>query len=265
VTRANLGRAQALLNFKLPWYWTARPKVNATDNLLRRVQLMSAAVDLSALAKDASHRRIWFLSKALESEPFDRALELARAADEFVAGMPSEEPTHSGEALTETSTTMGQEKPVSELEGAPDTAKRSQTTTPRAQLSNEHRERLIDRLVAGAKNSEIATELGLSSKQVQGFRMGSAREIASRRERLQQQHSSEAASADEVIRYLRQQDDVVVPQGNEYLVNGRFQLSLPGLIERANKMRDRQGKPHFKGGAPNGAEHLRLANGHAAF
>jgi hypothetical protein len=225
---------------------------------------MPATVDLSALAQDASYRRIWFLSKALESEPFDRALALARAADEFVAGVPSTGPTLSREASTETPTMMGQEAAGRELEGAPDAAKRSPTATPRAQLSDEHRERLIDRLVSGAKNSELAVEFGLSSKQVQGFRMGSAREIASRRERRQQQHSFETASADEVIRYLRQQDDVVVPQGDEFLVNGRFQLSLPGLIERANKMRDRQGKPRFKGVAANGAEHRRLANGHSA-
>ena len=36
---------------------------------------MPATVDLSVLAEDSSYRRIWLLSKALESEPFDRALE----------------------------------------------------------------------------------------------------------------------------------------------------------------------------------------------
>lgn len=223
---------------------------------------MPATVDVSALAQDASYRRIWFLSKALESEPFDRALALARAADEFVAGGLPADPTVSREASTDISTTIGDEDPAGELEGGLGTAKRSRAVPPRAQLSDGDRERLIDRLAAGAKNSELAAEFSLSSKQVQGFRMGSARQIAARRERPQQQHSFEAASADEVIRYLRQQDDVVVTQGNEFLVNGRFQLSLSELIERANKMRDRQGKPRFKGVAPNG-EHLQLANGHS--
>ena len=225
---------------------------------------MPATVDLSVLAEDSSYRRIWLLSKALESEPFDRALELAREADEFVAGVSSEEPTHSRDASsTAASTTIGEADPGGAHAGAPDAAQHSRTAL-RAQLSDEDRERLIDRLVAGAKNSELATEFGLSPKQVQGFRMGSAREITSRRERRQQQHSFETPSADEVIRYLRQRDDVVVPQGDEFLVNGRFQLSLPQLIERANKMRDRQGKSHFKGVAPNGAEHVGLANEHSA-
>ena len=207
--------------------------------------------------------RIWVFSKALESEPFDRALELAREADEFVAGVSSEEPTHSRDASsTAASTTIGEADPGGAHAGAPDAAQHSRTAL-RAQLSDEDRERLIDRLVAGAKNSELATEFGLSPKQVQGFRMGSTREITSRREQRQQQHSSETVSADEVIRYLRQQDDVVVPQGDEFLVNGRFKLSLPDLIERANKMRGRQGKSHFGGAAPNGAVHIRLANGHS--
>jgi hypothetical protein len=55
-----------------------------------------------------------------------------------------------------------------------------------------------------------------------------------------------SASADEVVRYLRQQDDVVVRQGEgKYLVNGRFPLTLPELIDRANKVLNRQGKPAF--------------------
>ena len=92
----------------------------------------------------------------------------------------------------------------------------------------------------------VTAELGFSSKQVQGFRMGSAREIASRRERVQRNQPVEPMNADEVIRYLRQRDDVGVPQGDGFLVNWRFQLSLSALIERANKMRDRQGKAPFK-------------------
>jgi len=225
---------------------------------------MSAAVDPFVLAENASYRRIWFLSKAMESQPFDRALELAREADEFVTGAPSVKSALSRDASsTAASTTISEADPGGEPEGVPDAAMHSQTGRSRTQLSDEHRERLIDRLVAGAKNSELATEFGLSPKQVQGFRMGSTREITSRREQRQQQHSSETVSADEVIRYLRQQDDVVVPQGDEFLVNGRFKLSLPDLIERANKMRGRQGKSHFGGAAPNGAVHIRLANGHS--
>ena len=51
---------------------------------------------------------------------------------------------------------------------------------------------------------------------------------------------------DDVVRYLRQQDDVVVPQApGEFLLNGRFRMNATELVGRANRMRSRQGKPPF--------------------
>ncbi len=50
----------------------------------------------------------------------------------------------------------------------------------------------------------------------------------------------------EVVRYLRQQDDVVVHQGNGmFLVNGRFHLRTSELVDKANRIRQRQNKPLF--------------------
>jgi len=151
----------------------------------------------------------------------------------------------------------------------------SKAEAVRALLSADQRERLIERLAAGATNVELASEFGFSRKQAQGFRMGLARKGAKRRTGFEEKPQSteearsastdevgvttaglieitgaaetRSASADEVVRYLRQRDDVVVWQGEgKYLVNGRFQLTLPELIDRANKMRNRQGKPGFK-------------------
>jgi ATP-binding cassette subfamily B protein RaxB len=51
-------------------------------------------------------------------------------------------------------------------------------------LSADQRERLLDGLAGGAKNIELAHEFGLSPRQVQGVRLGSAQEIALRRTRL---------------------------------------------------------------------------------
>jgi DNA-binding CsgD family transcriptional regulator len=218
---------------------------------------------LADLAGNAVYRRTWLLIKALERDPLDKALELARAADEFVtAGGPSEQGAVN--ISDDGRSTSGRAEAPDGPESAVETEKHSRAAPPRAQLSEEERERLINRMVAGVTNAELATELGLSSKQVQGFRMGWARKIASRRERLQRKQPAEPTNADEVIRYLRQQDDVVVPQGGEFLVNGRFRLSLSALIERANKMRDRQGKAPFKMRADHKPEPGALANGHFA-
>jgi hypothetical protein len=107
--------------------------------------------------------------------------------------------------------------------------------------------------------------------------MGSAREIANRRERHSKmdaspQHTAEVSvpsgSAEDIVRYLRQQDDVVVPNGDgEFTVNGRFRLGLAELVERANKMRRRQAKPEFQlaGRPPIQARNVTSANGHPIF
>jgi hypothetical protein len=52
--------------------------------------------------------------------------------------------------------------------------------------------------------------------------------------------------ADDVVRYLRQRNDVVVRTGDgTYLVNGRFRETLEVLVERANRIRTRQRLPLF--------------------
>jgi hypothetical protein len=49
------------------------------------------------------------------------------------------------------------------------------------------------------------------------------------------------ASADDIVRYLRQHDDVVF-RGREgiHLVNGRFRETLEQLVQRANRIRARR-------------------------
>ena len=74
-------------------------------------------------------------------------------------------------------------------------------------------------------------------------------------------------SVQEVIRYLRQQDDVIVPQEDgEYLVNGRFRMRPDELVDRANRMRSRQGKPEFNSGSySSGSAKPRQTNNHPLF
>lgn len=51
---------------------------------------------------------------------------------------------------------------------------------------------------------------------------------------------------DDVVRFLRQEGDIVVRAGeHQFLVNGRFRLCLEEMTERANRMRARQGKQLF--------------------
>lgn len=43
------------------------------------------------------------------------------------------------------------------------------------------------------------------------------------------------------VRFLRQQGDVVIRAGANYLVNGRFELDEDGLVARADRIRRNRG------------------------
>lgn len=217
---------------------------------------MNELPELIGLLDNGQTRRLWLLHSALQSLPFDCAIEAALSAEAFVVGSAS--PNAVGEAPSGKVIS-----PLERLENSPATAALvSSDVHPVAEhtaskrngiaLTGEQRDRLLGRLAEGAKNAELAAEFDLSAKQVQGLRMGCAREIAKRRAPPRpdalppNQEPTHTAPIDEIIRYLRQQDDVVVQeQSGGYLVNGRFRMALGELIARANRMRTRQGKPSF--------------------
>jgi hypothetical protein len=118
---------------------------------------------------------------------------------------------------------------------------------------------------AGAANHELAARFGLTPRQAHGFRIGFARRKATpgpatlgnkasphveATERLQQeiflrQRPPQPPVMDDVVRFLRQQDDIVVRNGDGFLVNARLLLSAQELVARANAKRIALGKPPF--------------------
>lgn len=212
---------------------------------------------LERLGNPAS-RRLWLLSEALRCVLLDRAVELARAAEAFITATPvsstSDVPVNPETGVSQKAVATpdaGLVKPLPSLYAG---------GRKPLELTMQQRERLLDRLAQDVTNAALAEEFSLTSRQVQGVRMGAAREIAQRRNRRAgepadlEDSAGVSASPEDIVRYLRQQDDVVVPQeGDQFLVNGRFRLGLTELVSRANRMRNRQGKPEF-----------RLANGHAS-
>lgn len=238
---------------------------------------------------DPAARRLWLLYRALECAAFDQAIDWARRAEEFItagiglgaaaapAASASAPPpsAHAAAAATAVAGAPRIERPSDAP--APVAAARDQAAAaPAATISVEQRSRLIERLAQGRRNAELADEFALTTKQIQGVRMGCARQIAARRAALVRPAEATrptaivvpvagaakpgapvVATVDEVVRYLRQQDDVVVPQGgDEFLVNARFRLPLVELVSRANRIRARQGKPEFV--------LTNASNGHAA-
>src|SRR5437879_1111445 len=125
---------------------------------------------------------------------------------------------------------------------------------------------LVDFYCASYTRPPGPMSLVFQKQQVQGIRMGSARQAAKLHHTVDEHEEGSqpghpvSASVDEIVYYLRQQDDVVVPQENaEFLVNGRFGLQLDELVSRANRMRARQAKPELRiaGHPPSGELNLK--------
>jgi hypothetical protein len=247
---------------------------------------MDERVELIGLIDNPPARRLWLLCNALHCLPFDRAIEMARTAEAFVTGSVAEK--HAGDARVYAEPPVAEavertdqhidEIPanpiIEDIPSNPTVGHPTATKRTRLALPADQRDRLLGRLAEGAKNGELATEFDLSLQQVQGLRIGCARDIAKRRDQRgnetvhSQQVLSHSASMEEIVRYLRQQDDVVVPQENgQFLVNGRFHMALGDLAARANRMRIRQRKPAFEliGDKPARAEQIASANGHPLF
>jgi hypothetical protein len=235
--------------------------------------------ELLALVDNAAARRLWLLCNALHCVPLDGAIELARTAETFVTGGFAAIEGINGNAADELEAVVS---PASESSGEPaagiglDLAYESNTMAKKRivlELTADQRDRLLARLAEGAKNAELASEFRLTPKQVQGLRIGCAREIAKRRREPTGDASRSSdinltASLEEVVRYLRQQDDIVVRQQNgQFLVNGRFHLNASDLVARANRMRSRQQKRAFElgGEAPAEANDINPTNGHPVF
>jgi DNA-binding CsgD family transcriptional regulator len=132
--------------------------------------------DLPEVLHDPVRRRSWLLAKALETHPLDQALELARGAEAFITGSSANEAAGPNPDLVD------EAAPQPDAKREPKPLRRSAGLT----LSPDDREQLLERLAQGARNAELASQFGLSTKQVQGMRMGSAREIARRRDRARE-------------------------------------------------------------------------------
>ncbi len=221
---------------------------------------MSEDIELNALIEAPTLRRSWLLLKALESLPFDRALELARSAEEFISASPCRRVAAELPGCAEPPIASDLEPQEAGCEPAPDSVQvhhiQTAPTRSRVKLTCSQRDDGLERPAAGPGTAAVAEKSGLSSNQVQGIGMGSAKPI-NRRVRSAEtpppaaKPPGTAVTCEDVVRYLRQQDDIVVPQGTGmFLVNNRFHLQLDELVSRANRMRLRQGKPAF---ALNGA------------
>ena len=146
----------------------------ATEDEIQPEVSTDELAGMPELLSDPPRRRSWLLAKALETHPLDQALDLARYAEAFITGTAAVEPGQAGSDSEHTQ--LRSRTAEAQVNRAP-----LKTQRPRLGLQPEQRDRLLERLAHGARNAELASEFNLSPKQVQGIRIGSAREISRRR------------------------------------------------------------------------------------
>jgi hypothetical protein len=190
--------------------------------------------DLLDLCGDPVRRRWFLLVRAMEHLPLEDAATLAERIEAFLSAGRSEPPVKRGAPTSRSE----QEVIAPSAPAAPPVT--SPVASARAQDDNvpppplADKPELLSRLAEGASDADIIAEFGLTKRQLVGFRLQMGNITGDR------------ASAEEVVRFLRQQGDVVTGQARDgFLVNGRFRLTYDDLVERANRIRARHGKKLF--------------------
>jgi hypothetical protein len=188
-------------------------------------------MNINDLFDHPGYRRLWLLSKALEFASLDDALRLARSAEAFldfnVATAPS--------GLARSATT---------LSGRPEDAS-TFVVPPPIDSAEDNRLPLNVRVIcstaaepppreaAGIHTRDVTTDTVALQYSTARASVGNGLAVL--------------ASPEDVVRFLRQQNDVVVSAGDDaYLVNGRCRENLVELTARANRMRRREKKPVFE-------------------
>lgn len=180
-------------------------------------------------------RRWWLLSKALENAPLDDALKIAQAVDQFlVSGEANTCDRHSdARYFDRAADPETPANPPSEEEPAP---------APNAPVDATDEKGCGERRpFAGGPDGALTNHTDkIEWRPCQSTEIDNATSNG-------ESDLAVWASIEDVVRYLRQRDDVVVPQGDgQFLVNGRFSEDINGLITRANRVRERQRKPPFQ-------------------
>jgi hypothetical protein len=186
-------------------------------------------MDLTDIFSRQELRRCWLLNKALENAPFDEALKLARVADQFLSANQ-----------LETSASILTKPAVCSSQGSLYAGLSESVLSLSVERESDHLHPAdIGRDLAEPVVVELCGSLEGASDDRAGNPDTSSQVVVENSLQI-------LASPADIVRYLRQRDDVVVRDGaNAFLVNGRFRLNFDEMLARANNMRERQGKPPF--------------------
>jgi hypothetical protein len=193
---------------------------------------------------------------------------------------PPPQPDSAGDPTGESPSASGADNSESGLAGsrnesvAPnevDRARRASPNDPVSLSGTAVAPRALDRsmqieffkaIARGATNAELATRFGLTKRQAHALRIGMIRRTRSGRSAKSQDREHKSGGVQivdhgrvsqqqdthdegEVVRFLRQTGDVVVKDGEVFVVNSILRLTFEELIVRCNGRRVQRGKPTF--------------------
>jgi hypothetical protein len=210
-----------------------------------------------SLFNEPVRRRLWLINKALENAPLAEALALAQVAEAFLAGTPfgkspaapivsAVDPPTSPQSEVEHPSSLPPFHSVTVSADDPPTSPQSEVEHP-SSLSPFHSVTVSADDPPTSPQSEVEHPSSLPPfDSVIASSSGNSDGQVDNTPSAPFDASISPVSAHDVVRYLRQRDDVVVPIGDgAFLVNGRFRETLGQLVERANRMRARQHLPRF--------------------
>jgi hypothetical protein len=184
-------------------------------------------MELDWIINDPVRRRWWILSKALEVVPFEEALRLARSVEDFLlAGGVGVLATIDDPSQLFEAGAIGNGDALPNRQPSNAECATAAPTETAAGTGEVHGSASLDQAREDSADPGDPANEPVVSPSV-------ANDLAV------------LALAGDIVRYLRQRDDVVIRDGDTYLVNGRFRESLGQLADRANRIRSRQGLPPF--------------------
>jgi hypothetical protein len=195
----------------------------------------------------ASLRRWWLLKKALADHNLVDALKLAKEAEAFI--LAAEEVNSRGDT-GQVPTTCGESAPSAILEATQASEMDAFSSEERNKFTR-FESSLIQPSEAACLDDDIQSSgLPKPGPSAPLNQVGAERSENEEVSILSNTASSSLAtlvSMQQVVTFLRQCGDVVVSiPDSKFLINGRFQENATELINRANRIRNRQGKPPFE-------------------
>jgi len=196
-------------------------------------------------------RRWWLLKKALAGHSLADALKLAKEAEAFITTAKKENSADSAGQLFQILPATNDESAPLAIPASTPTFEVDAFPSEKRGNFNPFESNLSQCLEAVCLDNDIRSSCLPRQRMPELPNQAEAGEAESEEVLMPSNTVSSTfailASMQEIIKFLRQYGDVVASTPEDkFLVSGRFQENATELLSRANRIRNRQGKPPFE-------------------